>query len=83
MVRGSGIRALAAFFCRLDSGRDPVREWLKGLEQWDGMVLLHGFIKKTRKTPPQQIELAASRLRDWRSRARTKPASTDARKPRR
>jgi len=50
-----------------------------------GQILLSlvAFNKKTRKTPPQQIQLAASRLRDWRSRARTKPASTDARKPRR
>jgi phage-related protein len=28
------------------------------------MVLLHGFIKKTRKTPPQEIELALRRKRE-------------------
>jgi phage-related protein len=47
------------------------------------LLSLVAFNKKTQKTPPQQIELAASRMRDWRLRARTKPASNDARKPRR
>lgn len=28
------------------------------------MVLLHGFIKKTRKTPPQDIALAAKRRKE-------------------
>lgn len=28
------------------------------------MVLLHGFIKKTQKTPPQEIELALRRKRE-------------------
>jgi phage-related protein len=27
------------------------------------LVLLHGFIKKTQKTPPQEIELAMKRMR--------------------
>jgi phage-related protein len=30
----------------------------------DGMVLLHGFIKKTQKTPVQDIELAMKRRKD-------------------
>ena len=30
----------------------------------DTMVLLHGFIKKTQKTPPAEIELALKRKRD-------------------
>jgi phage-related protein len=36
-----------------------------------GQILLSlvAFNKKTQKTPPQQIELAARRLRDWRSRS--------------
>jgi phage-related protein len=36
-----------------------------------GQVLLslNAFNKKTQKTPSQQIDLAARRLRDWRSRA--------------
>ena len=28
------------------------------------MVLLHGFIKKTQKTPPQEIELALKRMKE-------------------
>lgn len=27
------------------------------------MILLHGFIKKTQKTPPQAIELALARMK--------------------
>lgn len=34
------------------------------------LLALEGFSKKTRKTPPQLIELAERRLRDWRSRGR-------------
>jgi phage-related protein len=36
-----------------------------------GRVLLglHAFSKKTKRTPPQAIELAARRLADWRRRA--------------
>jgi len=105
---------LACRLCRTESGNEPVREWLLGLEgearreigsdiktvQWrwpvakplvDGfgeglyevrtrwernsyrvlfcicestMVLLHGFQKKTRATPEQDIELARKRQRD-------------------
>lgn len=29
----------------------------------DRIVLLHGFVKKTRKTPPQDLSLAKRRLR--------------------
>jgi phage-related protein len=28
------------------------------------MVLLHGFMKKTQKTPPREIELAAKRMKE-------------------
>lgn len=28
------------------------------------MVLLHGFVKKTQKTPPQEIDLASKRKRE-------------------
>ena len=106
------LKRLPARFYRLDSGREPVREWLKGLEpderkvlgedikdvefSWpigmplvrslgrdlwevrsnlprgriarvifcaerDCMVLLHGFIKKTQKTPQREIDLALRR----------------------
>jgi len=107
-----GLKRLPARFYRSDSGREPVREWLKGLESADRkvigedvkdvefswpigmplvgslghelwevrsrlpkgriarvifcigqehMVLLHGFIKKTRKTPQRDIDLALKR----------------------
>ena len=31
----------------------------------DEMVLLHGFMKKTQKTPREDIELAESRWKEW------------------
>ena len=103
---------MPASFYRSDSGREPVREWLKGLEPEDRkaigedikdvefawpigmplvrslgrelwevrsslprgriarilfcvdqgrMVLLHGFIKKSQKTSPHDIDLALKR----------------------
>lgn len=30
----------------------------------DGMVLLHAFVKKTQKTPPQELELARKRRKE-------------------
>jgi phage-related protein len=108
------LKPLPARFYRSDAGREPVREWLKGLpsadrrilgedikdvefawplglplvrplgrELWEvrstltqgriarvifclsegHMVLLHGFIKKTRKTPRREIELALKRMK--------------------
>lgn len=108
------LKRLPAYFYRSDSGREPVREWLKGLEPEDRkvigedikdvefawpigkplvgsigrelwevrsqlprgriarvifcvtqgqMVLLHGFLKKTQKTPQRDIDLALKRLK--------------------
>jgi len=105
-------KRLPAYFYRLDSGKEPVREWLKGLELEDRkaiggdikdvefswpigmplvrplgrelwevrsslprgriarvlfcveqgrMMLLHGFIKHTQKTPQRDIDLALQR----------------------
>ncbi|HEV3113594.1 MAG TPA: type II toxin-antitoxin system RelE/ParE family toxin [Candidatus Binataceae bacterium] len=107
-----GLKRLPAHFFRSDSGREPVREWLKSLEAADRkvigedikdvefswpigmplvgplgrelwevrsrlprariarvlfcvehgrMVLLHGFIKKTQKTPRHDLDLALKR----------------------
>jgi phage-related protein len=107
-----GLKRLPAHFYRSYSGREPVREWLKGLEAEDRkvigedikdvefswpigmplvgslgrelwevrsrlsrgriarvlfcveegrMVLLHGFIKKTQKTPQHDLDLALKR----------------------
>ena len=108
------LKRLPARFYRTDSGREPVREWLKGLDasdrkvigedikdvefSWpigmplvraldhgiwevrsslargriarvlfcvepDCMVLLHGFMKKTQKTPQQGIDPAIKRMK--------------------
>ncbi len=108
------LKRLPAHFYRSDSGREPVRDWLKGLDLADRkaigedikdvelswpigmplirslghtlwevrstlahgriarvlfcvagaqMVLLHGFIKKTQKTPKQEIDLAMKRMK--------------------
>ena len=104
---------LSVAFFRTETGREPVREWLKSLPReerriigedikaiqfgwplgmplvrklaaglWEvrsrcpgriarvlfttgegKMVLLHGFIKKSRKTPAEDLELAKNRLR--------------------
>ena len=108
------LKRLPAQFYRTGGGREPVREWLQGLDaadrkiigedikdvefSWpigmpvvrslgegiwevrsslsggriarvlfcietDCMVLLHGFMKKTQKTPPQEIHLAIKRMK--------------------
>jgi len=115
MANGAGRRRLPVVFYTADTGREPVREWLKELdpedrkavgtdllrvqEQWpigmpvcrslgkglwevranlssnrtapvlffvaEGRVgVLHGFIKKTRKTPKDDIELALKRMKE-------------------
>lgn len=110
-------RPIPVVFFRLDSGREPVREWLKGLvrenrksigediktlqfgwpvgmplarkmadDLWDlwshllsgiprifftvysqKIVLLHGFIKKAKKTPAREMAIAKRRLKKLRS----------------
>lgn len=54
---------------RADSDRQSFRI-LFAEEGEHGQVLLSlsGFSKKTQKTPPDEIELAERRLRDWRAR---------------
>jgi phage-related protein len=36
------------------------------------LLSLSGFVKKTQKTPPQELELAEHRLSDWRQRGAAK-----------
>ena len=105
-------RPIQVVFFRLDSGREPVRDWLKNLNRenrkiigediktlqfrwpigmpltrkmgeslWElrshvtsgiartfftvydnNIVLLHGFVKKSRKTPPNELAIARRRL---------------------
>jgi phage-related protein len=107
---------LQVVFYRTATGREPVREWLRGLDRearrtigedmktvqfgwplgmplvrplgdglWevrsrlrdgiarviflaegDRMVLLHGFVKKSQKTPPKDLDLARRRAADVR-----------------
>lgn len=86
-VRREGLRAARhlrgeLFEVRAD-GERVIYRILFAREGQHGQVLLSllAFNKKTQKAPPAQIELAARRLRDWRSRARKRPAKTSARKP--
>ena len=110
-------RSIPVVFFALDSGREPVREWLKDLDKrskrvigediktlqfgwpigmplarkmddnlWElrsklnkgiartfftvyrnKLVLLHGFIKKSQKTPANELSLAKRRLNKLRS----------------
>ena len=46
----SGCRIARVFFCAHDNG----------------MVLLHGFIKKTQKTPDRELDVAEKRMRGLR-----------------
>ena len=62
-------KRITVAFYRTASGAQPVRDWLL-----DGRVifcvserqllLLHGFIKKTAKTPRQDIDLALRRMQE-------------------
>lgn len=45
-------------------GQDNVRV-LYAIEDQDAIIILHGFIKKTQKTPLKEIEIALRRLAEW------------------
>jgi len=110
-------RPIPVAFFRFDSGREPTREWLRGLDSgakrtigediktlqygwpigmplarkmdanlWelrsslangiartfftvfdDNIVLLHGFVKKSQKTPAKELAIAKRRLTKLRS----------------
>ena len=49
----------AAFYATA-GGNEPVREWLL-----DRLVLLHGFVKKTKKTPKGEMDIARRRAREF------------------
>lgn len=85
-VRQEGMRAARhlqgeLFGVRADGGR-VIYRILFAREGERGRVLLSlvAFNKKTQKTPRAQIELAARRLRDWRSRARKTATKASSRK---
>ena len=64
---------LRVVFYKTETGKEPVREWLKSLSREDRiartvftvedgvMVLLHGFIKKAQKLPKHDLALARKR----------------------
>ncbi len=86
-VRRDGVRAARhlqdeLFEVRAD-GERVIYRILFAREGEQGQVLLSlvAFKKKTQKTPPAQIELAARRLRDWRSRAREAANKANDRRP--
>jgi len=71
-------KKLPARFYVGPTGRNPVREWILELPSEDRQtvgkdiqkvefgwpILSHGFIKKTQKTPQQDIDLALKRKRE-------------------
>ena len=74
-VRRDGVRAARhlrgeLFEVRAD-GDHVIYRILFAREGAHGQILLSlvAFNKKTQKTPPEQIDLATKRLRDWRSRS--------------
>ena len=64
-------KKLPAFFYESALGNRPVREWVDGrigrvifCVARERMVLLHGFVKKTQKTPAQDLRLALKRMKE-------------------
>lgn len=45
-------------------GKDNIRA-LYAIVHSGSMIILHGFIKKSQKTPPREISVALSRLKEW------------------
>jgi phage-related protein len=67
-VRADGERVIYRILFAREGGQSQV------------LLLLVAFKKKTQKTPAAQLELAARRLRDWRSRAREAASTTSDRR---
>ena len=70
---------IAVRFYRTEVGGSPVLDWLRGLDRLTAMlsgrplcfhdqmpVVLHGFIKKTQKTPADDLALAKRKVREVR-----------------
>ncbi len=45
-------------------GQDNIRV-LYAIEDQDAIIILHGFVKKTQKTPVKEIKIALQRLDEW------------------
>jgi phage-related protein len=86
-VRQEGVRAARhlsgeLFEVRADGERVIYRIlFAREGERSQVLLSLLAFKKKTQKTPTAQIELAARRLRDWRSRAREAVNEVNDRRP--
>lgn len=48
-------------------GQDNIRIFYASVFE-NSVVLLHGFIKKSQKTPTKELKIALNRLKDWSSR---------------
>lgn len=48
-------------------GQDSIRV-LYTIKEQDAIIILHGFIKKSPKTPLKELETALNRLEDWEKR---------------
>ena len=89
MVEDPPPQKISLIFYRTPAGSEPVREWLKGLDEAERhaigtdlptrktarvliclyrghLVALHGFIKKTRATPDEDVAIARKRQKELR-----------------
>ena len=68
-------KKIPLIFFRTAAGSEPVREWLKDLPTKrtarvllclyrEHLVAVHGFIKKTRATPDEDLALARKRKKE-------------------
>ena len=78
MAEDQQARKIPLVFFRTPAGHEPVREWLRDLPEEatkrtarvliclyrEHLVALHGFIKKTRTTPDEDLELARKRKKE-------------------
>lgn len=48
-------------------GQDNIRIFYVIMEK-DAIIVLHGFIKKSQKTPSRELEIAIVRFNDWNTR---------------
>ena len=47
------------------TGRDGIARAVYFVADEARMIVVRAFVKKTEKTPPQEIELALRRMKDW------------------
>lgn len=50
-------------------GQDNIRVFYAAIER-NAIIVLHGFIKKSQKTPLREVEVAMNRLANWNIRAK-------------